>query len=230
MQRLNIALALVLVGSALPAAATTIDLVNDRNESGTYNWTLSYAKDGVGLNVKGYSNTDGTTDIQRDKIGTWSGGLGVEERNSPEHALNNANNDYDMLLFTFDQSVVLDNISVGWIGNDSDVSVLAKTGPSGSGVSVWGDLLTNGWSLIDQESNVNSSGRAINGGNVSATQWLIGAYNPVYQNMGWTLGNEEFKLKTVSFTAADVPAPSTLVTLLVGVFGLLMARRRTRQS
>jgi len=67
----------------------------------------------------------------------FSGGLGVRNRDrtngdsgetsSPQHAVDNINR-YDSLRFDFTSAVRLTQLNIGWMGSDSEITVLAYTG------------------------------------------------------------------------------------------------------
>jgi len=89
--------------------------------------------------------------------------------------------------------------SVGWWTSDSDITVLAYTG-AGVPASLVGELYSNlpgGWSFIGNYGDVgNQPGDtvSVNAGDVSASHWLIGAYNPLISNSGWSTGNDAMKI------------------------------------
>jgi hypothetical protein len=97
--------------------------------------------------------------IQDALLATYSGGLGVTNRDisagdwnedqSPEHAMDNIDR-YDSVQFAFSQAIKLTGLEVGWIGDDSDITVLAYTGAGSPalGGSTYGSLLSSGWTFI----------------------------------------------------------------------------------
>ena len=241
------AAALVGLIGAMPAGAATqtFDFDDDFQNftGGNVNGnSLVLSNNGVSLTVTGWADTGGTNDnLIRDARLYWANNnaLGVinrdESNDSPNHAVDNvSSNDFDMLLLEFSEAVNLEAIDFNWVGNDSDVSILAWNGGSGNlNGETWSSILaTNGgeWDHEDNYSNVGTAYYSVNAGNIESSKWLIGAYNPVYGN-GWTSGNDAFKLDLVSTSTRDkppgeVPVPGTLALILLGAAGLRARKRK----
>ncbi len=184
--------------------------------------------------------------IERAELTKYNGsGLGAinndEGDTSPHHAFdNNGSNDgwvdYDMALLQFDTAVVLDEIDIGWRGDDSDMTVLSYTGNaaiSGSpfgGSDTWYSLLSNGWSHVGNYADVSTSTNQVISGATASKYWLVGVYNPVFGE-SWSIGNDSIKLAGVKTSTVEgtpnteVPEPTALA-LLLGGMALLTSRRR----
>ncbi|WP_188151972.1 exosortase-dependent surface protein XDP1 [Teredinibacter waterburyi] len=193
---------------------------------------------------------DSNSEIVNDYIGNWSElgpdyGLGVEVADSPDHAIDNRNGDYDMILLSFDQAVSLESISSGWRGNgnwlnpgtatNSEASLMAFTGDLSDLSSFegkqWQDLLSEGWESAGNTriDNLNQDTSA-NSGGLTSRYWLIGAYNAnISSTSGFTDGNDFFKLNGVSVNVNPVPLPGSLLLFGTGLlaFGSLRKRRKT---
>lgn len=190
---------------------------------------VHYGSSGIGLNCGG---TNGNPCVGE---------------SAPLHGIDN-NTGYDLVIFHFDQAVTLDQIQMGYVGDDSDVSIFAHTGPvaadlttkfnydptdtntSSNGVG----LTTLGWELIGHHGNVGTTATAVNSANVTSSWWAIGAYTSHIANPARTFGSvdtatDAFKLKSLFFSAASaVPTPSTLALLAVVL--LLGGMRRKQQA
>lgn len=161
-------------------------------------------------------------------------GLGVEVAKSPNHAMNNRNGDFDMLLFSFTEAVTLDSIDLGWIRNSgttrSDVSILAGTSAALLSPlnSSWQSLLGNGWQLAGQYDNVGLNEYVVNASDIASKYWLIGAYNPLLGNAipNNDIDTEAFKLAAVTVSTSQVPEPSLLGLFGLGLLGFAVMRRR----
>src|SRR5690606_15933432 len=118
---------------------------------------------------------------------------------------------YDMLLLSFSSDVSLSGVSLGWIGKDSDMTVLGYNGGLFSGFDhsdSFDDLNGAGWSLVGQYADVSNT--ALNAQNFVSSTWLIGAYNPAFGSAGFSIGNDQFKIDGLQVTVADAgeePAP-----------------------
>lgn len=218
------------------AAPINFDLRAGQTE-GSYVYTRNYSMGGLGLSVTGWSNISTTNDdVRQTYVGKWSQGLGVEDiSGSPEHAIDNKDKDFDMLLLSFSEAVTLNSIDLGYIHNSdisrSDVSILAGTSSLTSGIS-WTSLLSlaNGWKTAGNYDNVGTNAKTVNLSSLSAKYWLVGAYNPIQGNI-LPIDNkyDAFKLEKVSVTKTivKVPEPSALFLFGLGLLGLAAVRRRS---
>lgn len=222
----------VLSLSAANALATPVTLNLAPNNTG-YVSQLNYTTAEANVNVTGWSNkANGNKAISKEVIASWAGsGLGVENANSPLHAVDNASGDYDALLFSFNKVVEVSGLGIGWYQTDADVSVLAYTGaPPFSGNlnglgSNWATLLGNGWSVVGNYNRNGTGGFAVNAADVQAQYWLVGAYNRAFGG-NLSQNNDYFKLNSITFEAVKVPEPGALFLLCAGLLGLVTARRR----
>lgn len=213
---------------------------------------LNSALDGT-LTVTAWSNTQGGT-VNASNISTngkfetaqlmgYDGGFGVKNRGvdgrdlneggSPEHAVDN-NGFTDGLLLSFTESTTLRSLTVGWSQTDADLSVLAYTGagaPIMTGKSV-SDLLSNGWSLVSNLTDVAGT-VGFNAGALgvakSSSYWFVSAYNQGFGG-SYTNNNDHFKLSAFSGERTpnnqQVSEPGALALASLAVLGMWSARRR----
>lgn len=232
-------------------------------------WTLAsnYGTISSGVTVSAYSNTGGNNNydnyqnngaLQTIQGATWNnvwGGIANadagtstyadhNEGNYPEHSIDN-NERYDMALLSFNSSVKLTSVTLGWHDQDSDMTVMAYTGTDPFTVSgkltgkTYDQLIGLGWERVGNYSDVvyhdpnnpnNNGGTATTGATVYSSYWLIGAYNPLAAgtNEGWSLGNDNIKLASVTGLVKppsdqQVPEPGSMALFgvaLLGLFGL----------
>jgi len=200
-----------------------------------------------------------TAQLEQGTLGRWDG-LGVtntgEGTSSPNHATDNSGR-YDSILFNFTTAVALTQVSMGWVQNDADFSLLRYIGDgSGSPDNLTNETysgLTSGgsWELVgnynsfsggadNQTANVNGSGVNYNGSNINSdltktsSLWLVAAMNG---NWGWTDSNKDyFKLKSLAgYTPPPpdipgVPEPSTLALMSMSFLAFGFTQRRRKRN
>jgi hypothetical protein len=228
---------------------------------GSWGNQRSWTSDGVTVTATAWANTGGIDAsvaanqqvIQSAYLGWWGGsGMGVENRDrgsrsyndqnegdtwNGEHAMDN-NQRYDTVLLSFSEAVKLESLKLGWLANDSDMTVLAYTGAAEgaplAGMQYQG-LLASGWELIGHYANLTANvDKLINPDSVVSSFWLIGAFNPLVGGTtphGAGAGNDYVKLAAVGASTVppppgNVPEPGSLVLAALGVSGLLRMRRR----
>ncbi|SFH00742.1 DUF7467 domain-containing protein, partial [Neptunomonas qingdaonensis] len=99
--------------------------------SGTYGNIRTYTDNGVSVNVSAHSRSDKSGDWSTSYLGAFSGGMGVTNRNESgsgnSHTVDNRGDMDDYVLFEFDQNVVIDSAFLGYVVDDSDMSVWIGT-------------------------------------------------------------------------------------------------------
>jgi PEP-CTERM motif len=173
-------------------------------------------------------------------LAAYTGGFGVtttgEVTTSPEHALDNVGGT-EALLLSFSSSVILRQLTVGWVSSDSDLSVLRYTGTAAPVIAgkTFAQLLGAGWSAVGNYMNtVGSTLPAtanINASGFSSSWWLISAFNSSYggTNSGTVDATPDYvKLLSVAGdkVIGNVPEPASLALVAAALMAALMANRR----
>lgn len=199
------------------------------------------------------SGLSGTSSLSFAEVRTWNG-LGVhtsgESTASPNHATDNSDS-YEAVALAFSQAIALTDVSLGWAQNDSDLTVLAYTGAGTPGsLATWAGLTGpgGGWTLMGHYANVASlsndttslfNDTATRGSMISSSYWLIAAYNPlvgsgpVFNSGGIGTGALDYvKISGVAgvIPTTDVPEPSMLMLLGIGLLALAARRRNVLQA
>ena len=201
----------------------------DINPFGTNN-QLNGSVDGISLSLTAWSSSlhNGVQDckdnqgedrcIQSVTLTRYGSGLGVingdERDDTPNHSVDNNNQDYDMVLLSFSEKVNISNIYTGWnyayknadsnhesrTQGDAGASVMAYTGNSFTGnlpfstTDTWQSITTQGWDLLNSDTKSNGNRVRSNGQNldvlpvtsagVYSNFWLVGAAHSVLRNAG----------------------------------------------
>ena len=245
--------------------ATMIDLDLTKPTSTEGQWwnyssknTYSNFGDDLELQVTGWSNQSKGfgfhsrrhSKISSAKLGNWSVGsteygLGVERGHSPNHAIDNSQGDYDMLLLNFSKAVTLSGVSAGWRGtkysgyqnviteNNGDLSVLAYQGDSleanlGLTGKDWQDLLKDNWTSAGDHQFGSDNKAEVNSGGLVSQYWLVGAYNENLSDAysDYSVNDDFFKVSGVSVDVAPVPLPGSMLLFGASLLGIGAYRRR----
>ena len=208
-----------------------------------------------GLSVKGWSDTgDKEDDLKLKsthlKYDDYWGLMSYNrdrESGTPAHSIDSYGDDFDMVLLSFDEAVNLAGFTLGWAqenyvndtnegSSHADVSVLAYSGNDAPALknNTWADLAGLGWTTEAEVSNADDFAYQAIDSSAASKYWLIGAYNPIFGSMGWSSGNDGFKLAGVTTNSPQVPVtsvpePGTVLMFAAGLFGIAL-RSRKRQA
>ena len=141
----------------------------------------TYTSDGVSVNVSAFSRDKDTDVFSTAYLGSYSGGLGVTDNtegsgSGNKHTVDNAGQD-NYVLFEFDQEVIIDSAFLGYVVDDSDITVWIgnATDPFNNHLDLDSALLS---SLGFTEMNLGGSSTRlanINAGQVSGNVLVIAA-------------------------------------------------------
>jgi PEP-CTERM motif len=236
------------LGLGSPAfAASTWNLTSNCSGGTGLGNTLNCTGGASSLSVNAWSDNTSTSKYTAAEVRGGSQGLGV--RNSSEsssvsssYTIDNATPGKDMLLLSFGSAVSLNQLSLGFVSGDSDLSVLAYTGSGNGATSVSGKSASNlvsggGWSLVSQLSGDGSAGsRSFNSaGTYTSSWWLVSAYNSSFGGSSLS-GTDYVKLLSVAGNlvtpppTGKTPEPASLALVGLGMLGVWGARRRARKA
>jgi hypothetical protein len=245
-------LTLSLVATTALASPTTWDFETDSpNYTGNYSskrfgntLSIDNNRDGISdLSITAWSDTgcgwNCGDDRHVDEARVWTNRWGLltynkdyRRKNSwdESHYVDNGEGDTDMLLFDFKQDVSLSGIRLDYYTGDSDISVAAfKSDPIKllSGGNTWQQIINNAifsTSYADIETSYFSMANTISGSTVTATFWLIGAYNRVFGLSGQDDHRSDYlKIGSVKTEVKAVSEPAVIGLFLIAL--LFMAGR-----
>ncbi|MBN9518394.1 carboxypeptidase regulatory-like domain-containing protein, partial [bacterium] len=182
-----------------PGAASTFTFSGSTPTSGTAGNVRTYTAGGVSVNVSGFSRDKGTGAWGAAYLGSYGGGLGVTDGSEGsgggnEHTVDNVGRD-NYVLFEFSEAVVVDSAFLGYVVNDSDLSVWIGTIPNAfSAHQTLSDALlaSLGFTEVDLTDLTGTRLADLNAGNLSGNVLVIA---------GWTgddTPEDRFKIEKVT--------------------------------
>jgi hypothetical protein len=209
---------------------------------------------GVAATAHAFTGDPGDSVVKAAILGVYGGGLGVSylessssdhesavTPGSPNHALDNKGR-FEFILFDFGvgNPTILDKVITGWVEEDADITVLAKTGagdPDPNEKNIAG-LTTNGWSLVGHYNGTSDDSQEIdvNSGGTASRLWLVGAFDPDFggdpngADRSTTHPKKFDYLKVYALKwdkPTDAVEPATLLLFTAGLLAWLSSRRRT---
>lgn len=178
-------------------AKNSIDKDNHVNQ-------FNFKANGLNLEITGWTCSSFAKSSIKQIFVRNLNGLSIIEENQ---------NDYSMLMLSFDQTVSLISLELGWIEGDNNVSILALNNDKVNYFSdkQWPQLLSDGWSPAGEYFNLDyrGNGNRVNLSNIVSKHWLIGSYNPnLYNyfsnNTDQNCQFDRFKLQNITVSTENI--------------------------
>ncbi len=160
--------------------------------------TRRFSVDGIDIDARAFSREKSSGDWYDAWLGAYSGGLGVTDTSGGDsHTVDNIGIDDNYVLFEFSETVVVDAAFLGFVIDDSDISVWI--GNVDSPIASLSDALLNGLEFTEVNNTVSSSPRLadINGDEVAGNVLIIAA------STADTTPEDKFKIETLKFQRVE---------------------------
>lgn len=153
---------------------------------------------------------------------------------SPNHAMDNSGT-VDLMALSFTSGVILNQVTIGWLSGDSDISLLRYTGTTAPvmGGKTIATLLSSGWELVGNYANLAvNTPKSVNPLEKSSSWWLVSAYNAGYGGTATDTTADYVKVLSVAGNVATtvtpnaVPEPGSLALVGVALAAVTVGRRR----
>lgn len=204
---------------------------------------------GYSATLSGWSAQPAAKFVNASMVYYSNSGIGItsprESTVSPNHAMDN-NGATEAILVKFNSpDFALNQLTIGWMYGDADVSILRYTGTQAPdlGSRTVADLKNAaGWDWVGDYSTLSTS-TPLNFNNTgtakTAAWWLISAYDAGYSGKaptgGLTRGNDYFKLSGFGGSivapptpTTTVPEPGTFALSAIALVGFAAARRKSK--
>ncbi len=166
--------------TTISSTPAVLDFSGSSASTGTSGNIRTFTAGGVSVKASAFSR-DSSGAWASAYLGSYSGGLGVtdgsEDGSSPNHAVDNVGR-VNYVLFEFDQNVVVDSTTLGWVSGDSDLTawIGTTTDPFNNHLTLNNTVLNNLGYKEDNDTTSSALRTAdLNAGNRSGNVLVIAA-------------------------------------------------------
>ncbi len=170
------------LASVATGSPVTVTMSGSTATSGNAGNTRTYSAGGINVKASAWSRDKSTNQFFSSYLGAYGGGLGVTDQiegsgGSNTHTVDNVGRD-NYIMFQIDQNVILDQVRLGYVVNDSDMSLWIGTIPNGFNTNLTlNAALLSSLGFYEVNNTTSSSARTadVNSGNVSGNVIVIAA-------------------------------------------------------
>ncbi|GBF79047.1 Ser-Asp rich fibrinogen-binding, bone sialoprotein-binding protein [Aphanothece sacrum FPU1] len=167
-------------------SAATFNFTGNTALDGTDGNTRTFTAGGINVTASAFSRVDGTNGAwAKGYLGSYGGGLGVTDSSEGNganntHTVDNVGGRNNYVLFQFSESVVLDKAYLGFVVDDSDISLWI--GNFGTPITTLSDSVLNSFGFTEVNDTTLTTARwaDVNAGNYAGNTIVIAAFDSRY--------------------------------------------------
>ena len=223
-----------LISSTTVGFAASYSFTSGSTTGSGFGNSVQRSSGGIDVTVTGFSLSTLSGAFQTGQVQIWGSGLGVCNQgegtycSNPAHPVDNSGS-FDFLLFSFSQSVLLDEAVLTAWATDFDATLWAGTGS----ISLNGQTLAGLGLDVSGVEDLFSTNNAVAGSTIRTLDLENTFLNPadwflISASLPYNDPYDSFKFKSLIVNApppgSEVPEPATAILFGTGLVGVLAAR------